>query len=574
MRPLLFVASTVLVCACSPEPETALPVPETLDAPRNTAPSLEVSVTGGVIRGARDEAPTFGGPPLALFQGIPYAAPPVGDLRWAPPGPVVPWEGVRDASEPGPICIQRTHVGIALFDPPEGAVLPAQSEDCLTLNVWTAAPGTEERRPVMVWIHGGALQAGSGSESPGGLLAGKGAVVVTFNYRLGRLGFLAHPELTAENPLGVSGNQGFLDQVQALQWVRDNIAGFGGDPGNVTIFGESAGSYSVSALQASPLAHGLFHRAIGQSGGGFLPMSHRTENRTYAVPAETLGLRFGIELLGEGHSLAQMREVPARDVLAAAEGNPMFTVYEFLPTVDGLFLPRDIGATFLAGEHADVPVLVGSTSDEGTSVLEHFTRQLGAGTEGLSRFVAAVLPEVADDVPFLYPSDADAQAMESWVHLFTDLTFTAQQRLWARSMAGKQSDAYLYWFTWAPPVADAERLGAFHGASQMYVLGDLLLFNAVPTDADREFADLVAQTWVAFAKSGNPNHDGLPEWPVFTLEDEAYLELGPTVGVGRHLRMEQVGLIIRAWDMRRRANAVGAAPTADEAYATTGRQPE
>ena len=276
-----------------------------------------------------------------------------------------------DARAPGPICIQRTRVGVPFYDPPSGAELPEQSEDRLTLNVWTEDERRDERRPVMVWVHGGGLQAGSGSEQSGRLLAGHGAVVVTFNYRLGRLGFLAHPELSAESADGVSGNQGFRDQIQALEWVRDNIARFGGDPGNVTILGESAGAYSVSVLQASPLARGLFHRVIGQSGGGFQPMSHRTEERTYAASAEALGLRFAAAVPGEreDRSLAALREVPAAAILATAESSPLFNIYEFLPTVDGDVLPADVGAIFAAGRQADVPTLVGSTDDEGNALI-------------------------------------------------------------------------------------------------------------------------------------------------------------------------------------------------------------
>ena len=231
--------------------------------------------------------------------------------------PWCPWEGVLGATTPGPVCIQRTHVGVAFYDPPPGATLPEQSEDCLTLNVWTAAAHAEEGRPAMVWIHGGGLQGGSGSRHSGRLLAEHGAVMVTINYRLGRFGYLAHPELTTESASGVSGNQGYRDQVQALQWVHANIAKFGGDPDNVTIFGESAGAYSVSVLQASPLARGLFHRAIGQSGGAFHPMSHRKENTTYSPSAESVGLRFAEALLVEqdDKSLAAMRRVPAGRVL-------------------------------------------------------------------------------------------------------------------------------------------------------------------------------------------------------------------------------------------------------------------
>ena len=350
---------------------------------------------------------------------------------------------------------------MAFYDPPPGAELPEQSEDCLTLNVWTEAERREERRPVMVWIHGGGLQGGSGSEQSGRLLAAHGAVVVTFNYRLGRLGFLAHPELTAENPEGVSGNQGFRDQIQALEWVRDHIAKFGGDPGNVTIFGESAGAYSVSVMQASPLARGLFHRAIGQSGGGFQPMSHRTGDRTYAPSAEKLGLRFAAAVLEaqEDQSLAALREVPPGRILAVAESSLLFNTYEFLPTVDGDVLPDDVGAIFAAGRQADVPSMVGSTDDEGNALIAHFVRFMGAGKSGFAKFAGAMLPETRDAIEAHYAAATDSEAMGSWAHLFTDLTFTYPMRAWARSMEPLESEAWLYWFTWHPPIPEADTYG-------------------------------------------------------------------------------------------------------------------
>ena len=551
---------------------------------------LAVEVTGGVIRGVRREGagvtePSLeqgsengiamhstgsdaGGPehsrerqsnPPAVseFHGIPYAAPPTGRLRWAPPAPVIPWQGIRDAGAPGPICIQRTRVGVAFYDPPEGAALPPQSEDCLTLNVWTAAANPEERRPVMVWIHGGGLQGGSGSEVSGGLLAERGAVAVSFNYRLGRLGFLAHPELTAENPNGVSGNQGFRDQVQALEWVRENISKFGGDPGNVTIFGESAGSYSVSVMQASPLARGLFHRAIGQSGGAFQPMSHRTEDRTYAISGEALGLNFAAALAGTGgdRSLKALRALPPGRILEVAESDRAFNTYEFLPTVDGEVLEEEVIAVFQSGRQADVPVLVGSTADEGTAILGHFTRFMGSGMSGFDTFATAMLPEVAGEVAGLYPAATDAQATKSWQNLFTDLTFTYQMRAWARSMQSLESDAWLYWFTMPPPVPDSERYGAFHGSSQTYLFGDFKRFNALPTENDHKFVDDLIHTWVRFARSGNPNGGNLPEWPAFTAENEAYMELGPAFRTGHRLRMAEMEMIAKAWAVRRAANA-------------------
>ena len=515
----------------------------------------DVAVTGGVVRGVVGEPEQ---PALRQYHGIPYAAPPVGERRWAPPAPVVPWNGVLDASAPGPVCIQRTHSGVAFYDPPAGAALPPQSEDCLTLNVWTEARHVEERRPVMVWIHGGGLQAGSGSMHSGRLLAEAGAVLVTINYRLGRFGFLAHPELSAGSPAGTSGNQGYRDQIQALKWVRANIAAFGGDPGNVTIFGESAGAYSVSVLQASPLARGLFHRAVGQSGGAFHPMAHRTSAKTYIPSSESVGLEFADALLAgqEDTSLAAMRRTPAERILEVAESSPLFNTFEYLSTVDGEVLPDDVGTIFAAGRQADVPVLVGSNADEGTALLAHFIRFMGTGVAGFERFAGAMLPEATDQIASVYPADSDSQAMQAWANLFTDLTFTYPQRAWARSMGPLSSDAYLYWFTWAPPIPGREAYGSFHGAFQMYLFGDLDAYNAVPTDADRRMAVVLARTWVRFARTGDPNGGQLPEWPAHTRSNEAYLEFGQAIRQGKDLRLRQLALIERAWAERRRVNSV------------------
>ncbi|MCY4531924.1 MAG: DUF3604 domain-containing protein [Gammaproteobacteria bacterium] len=525
------------------------------DMPMTTESSqevgLEMAVFGGLVRGIVDENG------VKQYHGIPYAAPPVGDLRWAPPAPVTPWTGVRDASEPGPICIQHEKAGVAFYDPPADRVLPEQSEDCLTLNVWTMVTRRDEGRPVMVWIHGGGLAAGWGARSAGPLLAEKGAVLVSFNYRLGRLGFLAHPELSAENPKGVSGNQGFRDQIQALEWVRDNIAQFGGDPGNVTIFGESAGGTSVSVMQASPMARGLFHRVIGQSGAGFHPMQHRTRNQSFISSGEAIGLQFGAALVGEqaDQSLAVLREVPAQKVLEVSGSSPAFSTYEYLPTVDGEVLVEDVGTTFANGRQADVPVMVGSASDEGAAVLEHFMRFLGPGLKGFNMFGAAMLPEGRDEIPEYYPATTDEDAIPSWQNLFTDMTFTYPMRAWARSMDDLESEVYLYWFTWPVSLAGGKNYGAFHGSSQIYVFSDFdLMHEVAPKDADVEFSHFIADTWVRFAKTGNPNGGSLPEWPAFTPENEVYMDLGLRPRVGHHLRMPQMALVERAWDKRRAAN--------------------
>ena len=233
----------------------------------------------------------------------------------------------------------------------------------------------------------------------------------------------------------------------------------------------------------------------------------------------------------------------------------MFNTYEYLSTVDGEVLPNDAGTIFAAGQQADIPVLVGSNADEGTALLQHFTRFTGTGIAGFETFAGAMLPEVKVEIATEYPAETDTQAMQSWANLFTDLTFTYPQRAWARSMEPLPSDAYLYWFTWAPPIPGRETYGSFHGAFEMFVFGDLDAYNAVPTDADRQMASVLAETWVRFAQTGNPNGGPLPEWPAYTGENETYLEFGQAIRAGENLRVMQLELIEQAWAERRRANS-------------------
>lgn len=530
------------LAGCGPTETAEPPAPASLDA--------EVAVTGGSIRGV------VGADGLKRYHGIPFAAAPVGERRWAPPGSVEPWQGIRDASAPGPGCVQQGAQG-GFYD--DATAVEAMDEDCLTLNVWTRAIHVEEGLPVMVWIHGGGLTVGSGDAYPGETLTAKGVVLVTINYRLGPFGFFAHPALTAEGASGTSGNQGFRDQIAALQWVRDNIANFGGDPANVTIFGESAGSMSVSTLQASPLAKGLFHRVIGQSGGAFGPMTFRERSTPYAKAAETVGEEFAAALVGEGEdaTLEALRALSAEHVLATFLSNPAFS--GGLGIVDGEVIADEVAAVFEAGEQADVPVLIGSNADEGTALFSYIAPAFGEGAAGFAAYVEATLAEVADDVAEHYPAgDDDADATEAWLELYADGAFTYAMRVWARSMATVQSDAYLYWFTWAPPIAESERYGAFHAAEIGYVFGNVDLFDAVPTDADRALSDQMATIWAQFARTGNPNGEGLPEWPAYTRENEGYMEFGAQVGAKSGLRLARMELFERAW-AERRANARQAA---------------
>ena len=530
-----WLLAALTLAACSQEPATETPVPI----------GAAVAVAGGTVQGI------VGEDGLKQYHGIPYAAPPLGELRWKPPVPVVAWEGARDATTPGPACMQPQDYGTSFY----GQSGFAMDEDCLTLNVWTRAAHAGDALPVMVWIHGGALVTGQGAMYPGELLTSKGVVLVTVNYRLGRFGFLAHPGLTAESAVGASGNQGLRDQIVALEWVRDNVAAFGGDPGNVTIFGESAGALSVSLLQASPKAAGLFHRVIGQSGGAFSPMQHRAAAIAYAGTAEELGERFGAALAGDDgdSSLSALRMLPAAQVLEVTSANPEFTNYDTLAVVDGDVIPDEVATIFVEGRQADVPVLIGSNSDEATAFMEYFEPLFGEGKAGLAAYVAATLPEVADELPAFYPADSDEQASTSFMDLFADVAFTYPMRAWARDMEPMQGDAYLYWFTWAPPIEQQAEYGAFHAAELGYIFGNLDLFGAVPTDADREFSDLMASIWTQFAKAGDPNGEGLPAWPAYARANEAYMELGVDTGAKSGLRLEQLALIERAWAERRAA---------------------
>ena len=445
-------------------------------------------------------------------RGIPFAAAPVGELRWQAPRPVAPWQGVRKATAFGNRCMQAPIFSDMIFR-------DEVSEDCLYLNVWTPAKAGTERLPVMVWIYGGGFQAGSASEprQDGEKLAGKGVVVVSFNYRLGVFGFFAHPELTKESGHDASGNYGLLDQVAALQWVKKNIAAFGGDPGKVTIFGESAGSFAVSALMASPLSQGLFHRAIGESGAFFNSGSGALAPKTLAA-SEASGVTFA-ESLG-ATSLAALREKPSADVLQAANKGPGRW---FSPMIDGYVLPRDVLAIYAEGKQSHVPLLAGWNADEvrsgvvlakekptAASFVERTRKQFGTD---------------ADAILTAYPAGSDEEALESAASLGSDLFIAYATWKWIemqRQTGG--SPVYRYRFDRKVPIAPdtkvngfaatAHDIGARHAGEIEYVFGAL---DSVPhvtwEEADRKLSDLMMSYWSNFARSANPNGAGLPKWP-------------------------------------------------------------
>lgn len=469
--------------------------------------AAQVRTQAGLVEGI-----TTSGSPVRVFRGIPFAAPPVGELRWQAPRPVSPWQGVRKATGFGARCMQAPVFSDMIFR-------DQASEDCLYLNVWTPATSDTARLPVMVWIYGGGFQAGSASEprQDGERLARKGVVVVSFNYRLGVFGFLSHPELTKESPQRASGNYGLLDQVAALQWVRQNVAAFGGDPANVTIFGESAGSFSVSALMASPLARGLFHRAIGESGAFFTAGSQTLAAAPLAVSEQT-GAKFAAEL-GAG-SLAALRSKSAEELLKGASGGPML---RFAPNVDGYVLPRDVYRIFLKGAQNRVALLAGWNADEvraGVVLGDQKPTPQSFADQARARF-----GEHADALLKAYPASTDEEALESAAALAGDLFIGYATWKWIEMHAATgQSPVYRYSFDRKIPLAPdtkvngkpatAKDIGARHAGEIEYVFGTL---DSVPNvtwqPEDRALSNLMMSYWSNFARSGDPNDPGMPKWP-------------------------------------------------------------
>jgi para-nitrobenzyl esterase len=467
--------------------------------------TAQIRTSAGALEGLpADEAG------VRAYLGIPYAAPPIGALRWQAPRPVAPWQGVRKATAFGARCVQaRIFDDMVFRDEP--------SEDCLHLNVWTPAVPGMSGLPVMVWIHGGGFQAGSGSEprQDGARLARKGVVVVTFNYRLGVFGFLAHPELTKASGRASSGNYGLMDQVAALQWVKDNIKAFGGDPRSVTIFGESAGSFAVSSLMASPLAKGLFQRAIGESGAFFNAPGGLLAPRTLAE-AEQLGATFA-ESVGAA-SLAALRDKPAEELLAAAMRGDGF---RFSPTVDGHVIPRAVPVIYAEARQARVPLLAGWNADEVRKgvVLAKPT------AESFTADVRKRFGDQADAILRVYPASTDAEALESAAALASDGFIGYSTWKWIETHARTgSSPVFRYSFDRKIPVppgtavngtpVTSADVGARHAGEIEYVFGTLDSSPQVPWDAaDRKLSDQMMTYWANFARSGDPNGPAVPAWP-------------------------------------------------------------
>jgi para-nitrobenzyl esterase len=442
---------------------------------------------------------------VVTFKGIPFAAPPVGELRWKEPQPVTPWEGVRKATEFGTRCMQAPIYADMVFRD------PGPSEDCLYLNVWTPGVSAKTKRPVMVWIYGGGFQAGASSEprQDGEYLAHKGVVIVSMNYRLGLFGFFSHPGLTAESAHRASGNYGLMDQAAALKWVHENIAEFGGDPNNVTIFGESAGSFAVSALMASPLSKGLIHAAIGESGAFFgrtLSAKPLAESeRRDAVFVESLGMK----------SVGQLRGVSAEKILEAAGSGK--DTYRFGPNIDGYFMPATAYDIYAKGEQAHVPLMAGWNRDEGS--YQRFFGSEHVNKENYEAKIRQLFGEAAPEALKLFPGGSDEEVKRSAALLDTaDFIALGTWKWLEMHLQTGESTVYRYEFDHAPPASEghgAEAGLAYHSAEIEYVFGTLDWKKISWRPEDYKLSEQMGAYWTNFAKTGNPNGAGLGVWPMY-----------------------------------------------------------
>jgi para-nitrobenzyl esterase len=471
---------------------------------------------GGKVQGTVENG-------IKVFKGIPFAAPPIDDLRWKAPQPVKPWEGVLKADKFAPGCSQPQKL--------------EQSEDCLYLNVWTTANSDKEKLPVMVWIHGGGFSMGAPLEPTyyGQELTHKGVIFVSIAYRLGVLGFFAHPDLSAESPDKVSGNYGIFDQIAALKWVQKNISAFGGDPDKVTIFGESAGAISVSILCASPLAKGLFWGAISESGGSFGPVGNTRQDGIISLKgAENSGIEF-MKQLGV-KSIDEFRKMDPQEWFK----NPLARM-SFWPNADGYVIPDDQYKLYEAGKYNDVNVIVGTNSDEGAM----FARP--TEPDVYKKGIDQRFGDFAGKILEAFPGDTKEQTITSTADIFTSTAFAWPSWAWARlqSRTGK-SKVFMYYFNQQQPQApfmSVKPRGAQHAAEIKYVLKNYDAKTA--SEDDVKLSELMATYWTNFAKYGDPNGKNLPAWPEFREKNSSIMYLsyppkqGPVPNLDKLELMEQ-----------------------------------
>ncbi len=552
---LISIAGLLLLGACSPQLTDVL------------------HTTSGPIQGVSSDQ-------SHIFRGIPYAAPPVGDLRWRPPQPPAAWTQPLTATQYGPACWQEAGSGNASFLQrlTEGAGMNvfaqwllgtslslmemSVAEDCLTLNIIVPTDG--DNLPVMFWIHGGGHQFGDGGQTyESTALAGRGVVLVTINYRLGLYGFMSHPELAAEHPHGSSGNYGMLDQIAALQWVRDNIATFGGDPDNVTIFGESAGGHSVGQLMASPLARDLFHRAIAQSGTGFYQFQ-----ATDAAHERMSGFDAGrkvAEVLGVSgaNEISALRELSVEALMPAASDAEIAATLH--PQIDGYVLPRSTAEVFYAGDQAPVPLIVGSNEDEG-SVLYYFgiapvdggPAQMPGSVTELDELLQSQFGDAAGDLGAFYGVDDDGDVNYAAEQLVADTWFGRHAFYMAQQHSAAGHPTYLYFYERRPP-SDTQTIGASHALELNHVFGGFIPMWP-SDDRDTQLTDEMQRYWTSFADTGVPGAHGIPEWTPFDSLQSMEIVFGHEQTFGRPAARKDRYLSMHGQFERRLQSAIQGPP--------------